>query len=155
MKLPKLILIFNLQLLLCINSFAQGEKIDSLKKVLPSLTDTARIDCLVELSKQYMILEMHFKHLFQPYRDTSLFYDSIAIEEAKKINYIHGIAESFVPKAAFQNHFLNNYVEGEKLARESLKWFERTGNKSDIEVSFFQVGINLFFQYKYERHENN
>ena len=114
------------------------------------MKDTARIDCLVELSKQYMILELHGTQYFQPYRDTSLYYDSIAIAEAKKINYIHGIAESFIPKAAFHNDFMRQYAEAEKLARESLEWFERTGNKREIEVSFYQVGINLFNQYKYD-----
>src|SRR3954452_5891460 len=36
------------------STFAQREKIDSLKKVLPSLHDSARVDCLNELSGTYL-----------------------------------------------------------------------------------------------------
>ncbi len=150
MKLLKHITIPIPFLLICIICFSQKEKIDSLKKVLPSLKDSARIDCLNELSTEYMLLEMRSGRLCQMCRDTVLYYGDKAYEEARKRNYIHGIAESFIPKAALQNHFLNNYKEAENLARESLKWFELTGNKRRIEVVYFQVGLNLFRQHRHD-----
>lgn len=129
---------------------AHREKIDSLKKILPSLGDSARVDCLLDLSIEYLLLETDLLHFYQPYRDTVLYYDNLAYEEAKKINYVRGIAESFCPKAALYNHYLKDYKEMEKMARESLKWFALTGNKKKIEIAYWQVAAALFFQQHYE-----
>ncbi|MFN2440130.1 MAG: histidine kinase [Chitinophagaceae bacterium] len=135
------VLLLCIQLFLSINSFAQKEKIDSLQKVLPSLQDTARVDCLLAISVQY---------LFKPDNDSALYYANLAYNESKKINYIHGIAESFCPKAAVQNRLYNNYPKMEQLARESLKWFDLTRNKKGIEVPYWQVGRALFDQGNYD-----
>jgi tetratricopeptide (TPR) repeat protein len=136
--------------LLCKITFSQNNNIDSLKKVLPLLKDSARIDCLNALSVEYMLVDMKRKQICQACRDTVYYYYNQAYEEAKKLNYIHGIAESFIPKVALLNHYLNKFKEAEKLARQSLKWFELTNDKRKIEVVYFQVGITLFFQYHYE-----
>jgi hypothetical protein len=144
---------FILQVTLSCPCVAQQQQIDSLQKILPSLEDTARIDCLINIGIQYIFLELDKRRLYQPYRDSVLYYTNTAFDEAKKINYIHGIAESFVPKAALKNHFLSNFKEMEKLARESLKWFALTGNKRQIETPYWQVAAALFFQYRNEEAE--
>jgi hypothetical protein len=136
--------------LLCKITFSQNNNIDSLKKVLPLLKDSARIDCLNALSFEYMLVDMKLGQICQACRDTVYYYYNQAYEEAKKLNYIHGIAESFIPKVALLNHYLNKFKEAENLARQSLKWFELTNDKRKIEVVYFQVGITLFFQYHYE-----
>jgi hypothetical protein len=141
--------------LLSLASFAQRENIDSLKKVLPALKDTARIDCLNELSVQYILAEVRMGHFCTPCRDTLLYYNNLVYNESQKLHYLHGIAVSFQPKAALQNHFLGNFKEGEKLARESLKWYALTGNKKGIEISYFQVGLTTFFQHKHDEAEQN
>ena len=46
------------QLLLCSLCFAQKHKIDSLRKVLPGLKASARIDCLNQLSNEYIEAEL-------------------------------------------------------------------------------------------------
>jgi len=150
MHRSRLILCLNVLLLLSISSFAQSEKIDSLKKVLPSLTDTARIDCMVELSIQYMLLELNLGHLSQPYRDSSLLFANSAFNESKKLDYFNGMARSFAPKAALKNHFLGDYPAMEELARESLKWFALTSNKKHIEIPFWELGIALIKLGKHE-----
>ena len=142
-----------LQLTLCYAGIAQQQKIDSLQKILPSLEDTARIDCLINIGIQYIFLEVGKGSLYQPYRDSVLYYTNTAFDEAKKINYIHGIAESFVPKAALQNHFLSSFKEMEILAREALKWFALTSNKRQIEIPYWQVAAALFSQYRNEEAE--
>ena len=121
--------------------FPQGEKIDSLKKALLSLNDSAKIDCINALSVQY---------LFKPDEDSALNYANHAYKESIKINYIHGIAKSFVPRAAIQNHFHNNYSRMEELARESLKWYGLTSNKKGMEVPYWQVAKALFNKGKYD-----
>jgi len=127
-------------ILLFITLWAEEVKagpLDSLQKILPSLKDSARVDCLLAISVQY---------LFKPDNDSALYYANLGYEESKKINYIHGIAESFCPKAAVQNHLYNDFAKMEQLARESLKWFDSTSNKKGIEIPYFQVGRALFVQ---------
>ena len=150
MKVLKYITIFIAQIQFCILSFAQTEKIDSLKKLLPSRSDTARIDCLNELGNQYITLEYNSHNYSFPYRDSVLYYANTSYEEVKNTNYIHGLAESLCLKASFYNFYLKNFMETEKLARESLKWFELTNNKKGIEVSYFLVAKALFSRYLYE-----
>jgi hypothetical protein len=123
------------------NHSIHAQLIDSLQKVLPSLKDTARVDCLQELSVQY---------LFKPDEDSAMYFANLAYNESKKINYVNGIAQSFAPRAAVRNHFHNDFSGMEQLARESLKWFGRTDNKKGIEISYWQVGASLYTQGKYD-----
>ena len=58
---------------------ASAQNIDSLKKVLPSLHDTDRIDCLNELSYCYTYVSK---------KDSAAYYATVAENEAKKLNYI-------------------------------------------------------------------
>ena len=150
MKNLKCITIFIVQIQCCILSFAQTENIDSLKKLLPSLSDTARIDCLNELSNQYIILEWNTHDYSFPFRDSVLYYADKSYEEVKNTNYLHGLAVSISLKAAFYNRYLKNFMEAEKLARESVKWFEPTNNKKRIEIAYFQLAKALFSQYRYD-----
>ena len=123
------------------NNILQGQLIDSLQKVLPTLKDTARIDCLHNLSIQYL-----FKHD----EDSALYYANLAYTESKKINYYNGIAQSFGPRAAARNHFHNDFPGMEKLALESLKWYGRTNNKKGIEVAYWQVGTAHYSQGRFD-----
>src|SRR4051812_12894964 len=77
-----------------LNCSAQQEKIDSLIKVLPKLKDTARIDCLLELSSRYFCT---------PEKDSIIKYTEIAFEESEKVNYIHGLAVSYLRKSGLAN----------------------------------------------------
>src|SRR5688572_7389052 len=114
MKLSKLILIFNLQLLLCISSFAQRERIDSLHRVLPSLKDSARIECLVQLF-------VEARHSMTNGTDSAIYYARLLTDESKKINYIHGIAESYMCNGVLQMAVYGNPPEAEKMLKEGLK----------------------------------
>src|SRR5690349_11528697 len=93
--------------------FAQREKIDSLRKNLPALKDSARIDCLNGLSESYLNLETF---------DMALYFVSLAYEEATKIGYIHGIAEALSLKARALSDKDNNYPLSEKLSNEAIEW---------------------------------
>jgi hypothetical protein len=84
--------------------FAQKGKIDSLKKVLPSLNDTDRIDCLNELSYCYTYISK---------KDSAEYYATVAENESKNLNYIHGIAESVSRQAGMAEHFENNFFKEE------------------------------------------
>ena len=88
---------------------AQQKEIDSMKKILPSLHDTDRIDCLNELSYCYTYISK---------KDSAAYYGSVAENEAKKLNYTHGIAESVSRQAGMAEHFENNCFKEEKLEKK-------------------------------------
>lgn len=124
-----------------LSSYAQQEEIDSLKKVLPNLKDTARIDCLLELGRQY---------LCTPQKDSLIHYTGIAYEESKKINYIHGLAVSYVRKSGIAVCTHNDFPQTEKYAREALKWFSLTGNKKELCFAYWFLGRALTNQSRYD-----
>jgi hypothetical protein len=132
--------------LLSLASFAQREKIDSLKKVLPTLKDTARIDCLNE---------MFIHYLFKGDKDSSTYYSHIAFEESRRINYRHGIAEAYVHEAGMANHFHNDFSKMEQMASEAIRWFSLTPNKKDIEIAYWQLGRAQTNQSNYDEALSN
>jgi hypothetical protein len=121
--------------------FSQTKTIDSLKKVLPSLHDTARIECLNELSIQYR--DIHNQ-------DSALYYANISYEESKKINYVHGLAEAYLQKAFMANFFYNDFSQMEKMASEAIKWFNLTSNKKDLDNVYGQLSFAQYRQSNYE-----
>ena len=145
MFLGKKISILLLQIFFCTIALAQREKIDSLKKALPSLHDRARVDCLNALSEAYLKVNEPVKPL--PYRniigDTAANYAKLAYEEALKISYIHGIAESLSYKAEIETFFLNFPVE-ERLSREAIDWYRKTPNKKRLAKAYYCLGHALY-----------
>jgi len=135
------IALFILQILCCTICFAQREKIDSLRKVLTSLQDTAEIDCLNSLSYEYIIAEK---------KDSAEHYATLAYEEAKKIDYIHGIAFSFSLQSQIAKHFDDDFVRSETLGKESLRWYEKTGNKKGIENLYTYLLYTVFAQSRFD-----
>ena len=68
--------------------------IDSIKKVLPELKNTERIDALIRLGRNYMNLSP----------DTSRWYSRQALAEARKINYTKGMAFAHISLAKIENY---------------------------------------------------
>ena len=91
--------------------FGQRNQVDSLQKILPSLKDTSRIDCMNELSAQYIRLLI---------RDSAEYFEALAYKESKALGYIHGIAESISNQSGIFEYFDNDLVKSETLARESI-----------------------------------
>lgn len=107
--------------------FAQRQEIDSLKKILPALKDSSRIDCMNALSFQYIRLLV---------RDSCEYFQQQSYLEPKRLSYIHGIAESVSNQSGIFEYFDNDLVKSETLARESIGWFEKTINKNGIENAY-------------------
>ena len=114
---------------------AQQKEIDSMKKILPSLHDTDRIDCLNELSYCYTYISK---------KDSAEYYATVAENEARKLNYIHGIAESVSRQAGMAEHFENNFFKEEELAKKALSWYNLTSNKKNINVIYDQLSFAVF-----------
>ncbi len=121
--------------------FAQREEIDSLKKILPTLKDSSRIDCMNALSYQYIRLLI---------RDSAEYFQQKSYLESKNLNYIHGIAESVSNQSGIYDFFDNDLIKSETLARESIGWFEKTTNKNGIENTFDNLSFAIFGQSKYD-----
>lgn len=109
-------------------------KIDSLKMFLPVIHDSTRVDCLDQLSEEYILASQ---------KDSAEYYAATAYNEAKKINYIHGISESLLLKARIKEHFYKNPVPSE-AARKSLFGNNKTGSKANTEQVYQELWFALF-----------
>lgn len=127
--------------LFSLNSLAQDVAIDSLKKVLSSLRDTARINCLNHLSYQFIVAEK---------KDSAEHYARIADSESRKLNYAHGIAVSLSNQCQIAKHFDDDFVKTEKLGKESLQWFEKTANKDGLYNLYEYLWYTVFSQSKFD-----
>src|SRR5665213_2263116 len=92
------------------------EKIDSLKKILPFTTGITRIDCFDALSEQYWWPTYVFP-------DSIFIYANEAHNEAIKINYTSGIAESNM-LFGIAEIYKKNFLTSEKYLRLALRIFE-------------------------------
>ncbi len=130
-------------------------KIDSLKKVLPSLQDSAKVDCLNELSGIYIkLIRDTLGYCELPLCETNTLprfsslvshYAELAYEEAVKMHYIHGIAESLSYKGEIEG-FSEHFLSEEKFSREAINWYRKTLNKKRLAETFFNLGHSLFPQ---------
>src|SRR6476660_6762266 len=118
---------------------ALSQNVDSLKKVLPSLHDSARVDCLNELSRNYLGLNI----------DTAAYYATLAYNESVKSNYIHGIAESLLNKANIEDQYDDASAE-EKLCHEAIACYRKTANKKGLAETYWHLGLCLYAQSFFE-----
>ncbi|AEV98393.1 hypothetical protein A4D02_22420 [Niastella koreensis] len=129
------------QYLFCTIALAQKSKIDSLKKILPALKDTARIDCFNQLSREYIESDK---------KDSAEHYATLAYVEAKQSDYIHGIAVFFSLQSQMAKHFDDDFKRSEVLGKESLQWYERTPNKEGIDNLYFYLIYTVFAQSRFD-----
>jgi tetratricopeptide (TPR) repeat protein len=115
------------------SGISQTKTIDSLKKILPSLKDTARIECLASIGHYYTYDLDTFNN------DSSVYYLNLIYQESKKINYAHGIAEAYMGKSVLANFISYDFLQAEQLAKEALKWFSLTSNKNRIPIAYWQL----------------
>jgi len=138
MRIPLIIILLFGQFFFRSICFAQDDKIDSLRKILPGLKDSARLECIHFLGCYY-IMERN---------DSGIYYANLLSEESKKINYVRGIALSYMDKACIADHLRR--VEAEQLARAGIDWFSRTSDKREIEHVYKALVAALFNQYRYD-----
>ena len=129
------------QFLLCTVCFAQDDNLDSLKKTLSTLHDTARIPCIVKIWVHYM---------HNPNKDSAVFYSNLCYEESKKFNSTNGIAQSFTMKARIARKFDRDFRRAETIIHEAINWFNHSTDKTNIEYAYEEAAISLFDQYKYD-----
>lgn len=116
-------------------SFAQRAKIDSLKKILPTLQDKKRVDCLNTLSTAYSYLDS----------DTASAYQQKAFADAERIQYLNGEAMSLINKALISGH-LRNFSGQEKISLEVIDSYSALENNQVIIDAHMNLALALFCQ---------
>src|SRR5215467_14328300 len=134
----KLIIAF---LLVPVISFSQSKRTDSLYKQLGVLKDSARVDCLNALSALYT------ENLR---RDSAQYFAALSLDEAKKIDYVHGIAVSLSNKARIIQHFDNDFANSEKLAKEAIALFDKTNDKRGLDDAYEIRQFSVFSESKFD-----
>lgn len=117
-------------------SFAQRTKIDTLKRTLPSLHDSATVDCLNVLSLAYTYLQV----------DSAKAYAQKAFAEASKIKYLRGTAMSLNNKARIAGHGLHDFELQEKICLQSLQLYKNGGDEKVIAETYMNLALALFCQ---------
>ncbi len=130
-----------LSLLLPACLFGQTVRIESLRKALPGLKDSARIDNMNELSLQFINLG---------FKDSAEFFANTAYDESRELHYIHGQAESRSRQGNIQTQFYSNFIEAENLDRESIRLFAKTANKRYLPDTYSHLAYTCFSQGKYD-----
>ncbi len=134
-------LFFVLQFPISPDCFAQNEAAATLNQTLHSLRDSARIDCLNQLSYHYITTEK---------KDSAIYYALLGYQEAKNTNYIHGLAISLSRQSQIAKHFDDDFIKSEQLGRASLQWFEKTPNKSGIDTLYGHLIYTVFAQSRFD-----
>src|SRR5688572_6059807 len=119
-SLVKYVFLVTLQFLLCVHCLGQREKIDGLKKLLPTLKDTSLVNCLNELCSSY--IELH--------TDSALLFASQAILEAEKINYVKGKASAYY-NLGFNERIAGTYPVMEQYCAKAVALLEEDKRHQD------------------------
>src|SRR5688572_10382672 len=131
-----------LQFLLCVDCLGQGEKIDGLKKLLPTLRDTSLVNCLNELCSSY--IEVH--------TDSAMLFASQAILEAEKINYVKGKALAYY-NLGFNERIVGTYPAMEQYCAKavaSLQEEKRDRDKLLLARSYELLAFSKWAQGKFD-----
>ncbi len=102
---------------LCVACFAQTPTIDSLKKILPLLKDTARIDCLNELGAEFS--DRYWSKSKYQQTDTAYLYTQQALNESKKLHYEKGIGRAFLNRAFIEEEH-GDFRTAEDYTRKAI-----------------------------------
>jgi tetratricopeptide (TPR) repeat protein len=112
--------------------------IDSLKKALPSLYDSPRVDCLNELAHSYTEkMELRFT-------DSALAIVKQAYAEASSINYVKGLGDACLGYGLIYSWQFYNSEEREKYYREAISWHQKIQNNNGLGFGLWGLGDALF-----------
>jgi len=123
------------------SSVAQRARIDSIRRLLPSLTNALRVDALNQLSALFILTEQ---------KDSAQWFAAQAYVQALQRNDTHGLAVYYSNQAQIAKHFDDDFRRAEQEAKTALYWYERTTNKEGILQAYFYAQYATFSQGKFE-----
>jgi tetratricopeptide (TPR) repeat protein len=121
--------------------FSQTPHVDNLRKILPFLKDSVRIDSMNELSLRF---------IEQSVEDSAEYYANAAYNQSGALSYIHGLAVSISRRGMIKTHFHSNFAEAEKLDKESIGYYQKTGNKDGLAPTYSHLSFACFSQSRYD-----
>ena len=121
--------------------YGQRSRIDSLRIRLAFLADTARIDCMNELSVRFFDLAL---------KDSAEHYAALAYKEAVFHRYFHGMAVALSSQGSMETYFDGNLVGGEILDRAAIGLFQKSGNQHGLTPTYSHLSFVCFAQTKYD-----
>ncbi len=95
-------------------------RIESLKKQLDFLKDSARVDCLNDISREYIIVINSLSWDHWDKRDSAILYSKKANEEATKINYKTGQAYSLIDLSRVFLLFKKDTIRSENYLQQAF-----------------------------------
>jgi len=111
--------------------------IDSLKKILPSLHDSARVDCLNELTRS----------CFEAWQfDSAFSLAKQAYSEASEIHYIKGLGDACRRHGILCQWRLWNSKEAERCFLEAIFWYKKIDNDEGLGHAILGLGTTLVWQ---------
>ncbi len=128
-------------LLIPLLSLTQSRQIDSLKKVLPFLKDTARIDCLNELGFEFS--SQHLSESKYQQTDTALFYTLQAQHESQRLHYLRGIGEAFQNRGTIEEG-RGNFKSAEYYTRKALLILQKERTQAKYHKGCIFLGWCLY-----------
>ena len=140
----KWLILFLLFPFLCVS---QNNRIDSLKKILPSLKDSSRVDCLNKLSVEYYINALAETYI-NVQTDTAISFASKACSEAIKIHYIKGVAEALQNLGEIARD-RGDFITAENYFRQSISLFEKIHDREKYSWANLTLGYSLYVQCKF------
>ncbi|MEP6951297.1 MAG: histidine kinase [Ginsengibacter sp.] len=121
------------------NQEGVGDKIDRLKKELPALKDSARIDCLNDLSESYLTFNT----------DTARVYARQALKEAEKTGYVKGQAKGYRNLGRIECRLVTDLPAAEKYFSQSLGLFIKTKDDQQIAWAWGALGLSKWVLSKF------
>jgi len=125
----------------CSTSSGQRTKIDELEKNLPSLLDSARIDCLNVLSLAYTYL----------HADTAKSYAQKAYTEALIINYLRGMIISLNNEARIAGLGFHDFQLQEKISLQAIQLSKSLNDDKVLAESYMNLALAFFCQSYFDR----
>ncbi|MGN6640965.1 MAG: tetratricopeptide repeat protein [Mucilaginibacter sp.] len=128
-------------LLLCkLSLHAQQNKVDSLKKALPALQSSKRIDCLNELSEVYWGMRIF---------DNAKQYASSAISESQKNGYPIGAGVAFY-NLGNVNYEIGNFDEVIANSNQAIVFFNRANAQKLLAKAYLLLGLGIWAKSKFD-----
>ena len=107
---------------------AQTPTIDSLKKILPSLKDSARIDCLNELGSEFS--DRYWSKSKYQQTDTAYMYTLLAETESQQLHYLRGIGKALLNRSIIEEEH-GNLKTAESYVRKALPILQKENMQAD------------------------
>ena len=114
-----------------------------MRKDLPFLSDTARIDGLNRLGEQFCYHWMH--------ADSALQYSGLAFQQASLIGYQKGVAEALVLEAAVHGKLLGQPQEMLIKSRKAIEAIRGTNDQRALGEAYQSFALSLALLGDYER----